>query len=307
MTARLVRLEAPASGSRLDHLLVERVPGHSRNRLQTLIRQGRVTVNGVVVTKSGFRLEGGECVEILIPAPAPASVTPEAIPLDIVYEDRDVIIVNKPAGMVVHPSPGHEHGTLVNAALAHAPDIKGVGGELRPGVVHRLDKDTSGLVLMAKHDRALQAIQRQFQDRQVVKVYLGLVDGKPPTPNGRVEAAIGRDRQHRKRMEIVPDAKGRLAQTGYRTLETFPEHSLLELRPETGRTHQIRVHMSFLGCPIVGDRVYGRRRPTLAVSRHFLHALKLTLHLPHSPEAQTFEAPLPADLGEILVQLRKTK
>ncbi len=306
MSERHLRFDAPSQDSRLDHFLVQRVPEHSRNRLQQLIRQGRVTVDGEVVTKSGFRLEGGERVEIAIPAPEPTDLKPEQITLDVVFEDGDLLIVNKPAGMVVHPSPGHESGTLVNAALAHAPDIRGVGGELRPGVVHRLDKDTSGLVILAKHDRALRLVQRQFKDRKVEKVYLALVDGQPPTPRGRVDAAVGRNRHHRKRMGVVPERKGRKAQTSYRTLESFANHTLLELKPETGRTHQIRVHMSFLGCPVVGDRVYGRRKPTLAIRRQFLHALQLKLCLPDGDDQRTFEAPLPEELELILEGLRST-
>ncbi len=304
MSERLIRFDASTSGSRLDHLLVERVPEHSRNRLQQLIRKGRVTVNGEVVTKSGFRLEGGERIEIVIPAPEPTDLQPEHIALDVVFENADVLIVNKPAGMVVHPSPGHDRGTLVNAVLAHAPDIKGVGGELRPGVVHRLDKDTSGLVIMAKHDQALRMVQRQFKDRKVEKVYLALVDGKPPTARGRVDAAVGRSRRHRKRMGVVPEGKGRKAQTSYHTIDSFAKHTLLEVKPETGRTHQIRVHMAFLGCPIVGDKVYGRRKPTLPIRRQFLHALRLKLRLPDDDEQRTFDAPLPEELKVILDQLR---
>lgn len=304
MSERRICFEVSKPGSRLDHVLVEHVPEHSRNRLQQLIRQGRVIVDGEVITKSGLRLEGGERIEVVIPAPVATRLQPEAIELDVVFEDGDVLIVNKPAGMVVHPSPGHDSGTLVNAVLAHAPDIKGVGGELRPGVVHRLDKDTSGLVIMAKHDRALRAMQQQFKDRQVEKIYLALVDGKPPTPSGRVDAAVGRDLRQRKRMGVVPENKGRTAQTNYHTLERFEKHTLLELRPETGRTHQIRVHLSYLECPIVGDKVYGRRKPSLAIPRQFLHALKLTLRLLDGEQPRTFEAPLPDDLMATLEGLR---
>jgi 23S rRNA pseudouridine1911/1915/1917 synthase len=302
---RHLRFHASAPGGRLDHFLVECLPEHSRNRLQQLIRQGNVTVDGDTITKSGFRLEGGERIDVIIPATEPADLLPESIPLDVIYEDGDVLIVNKPAGMVVHPSPGHDRATLVNAALAHAPDIEGVGGILRPGVVHRLDKDTSGLVVLAKNDKALRMVQRQFKERKVAKVYLALVDGAPPTPTGRVDAHVGRDPRHRKRMAVVPESRGREARTLYRTLERFEKHTLIELKPETGRTHQIRVHMSFIGCPIVGDRIYGRRKPSLAVQRHFLHAQKLTFRMPSNNAAKVFEATLPDELEVILERLRR--
>jgi 23S rRNA pseudouridine1911/1915/1917 synthase len=305
MSEQYLRFHASSSGGRLDHLLVESAPEHSRNRLQQLIRQGRVTVDGETVTKSGFKLEGGELVEVLIPPAVVTDLQPEAIPLDVVYEDQHVLIVNKAAGMVVHPSHGHRAGTLVNAALAHSPDIQGVGGELRPGVVHRLDKDTSGLVVLAKHDQALRMLQQQFKRRVVEKMYLALVDGKPPTRSGRVEAAIGRGRRFRKRMVVLPEGRGRAARTSYHTLESFPEHTLLEIKPETGRTHQIRVHMAFLGCPIVGDQVYGRRKPSISISRHFLHAQKLTLTLPHGKKPRTFEAAMPSELTVVLDHLRR--
>ncbi|HEY70312.1 MAG TPA: RluA family pseudouridine synthase [Anaerolineae bacterium] len=305
MNEQHLHFRASGTGGRLDHQLVEHAPEHSRNRLQQLIRQGKVTVNGETVTKTGFRLEGGELVEVVIPATAVTDLRPEVIPLDVVYEDTDVLIVNKAAGMVVHPSPGHRAGTLVNAALAHAPDIQGVGGELRPGVVHRLDKDTSGLVVLAKHDQALRMLQQQFKQRAVEKVYLGLVDGKPPTRSGRVDAAIGRGRRYRKRMVVLPEGKGRAAKTAYHTLESFQEHTLLEIRPETGRTHQIRVHMAFLGCPIAGDKVYGRRKATISIRRHFLHAQRLTLTLPSEREPQAFQAAMPDELAAVLDQLRR--
>jgi 23S rRNA pseudouridine1911/1915/1917 synthase len=301
--AHSVRFQATQQAGRLDHALVKHVPQHSRSRLQQLIHAGYVTVNQAVITKCGFQLQGGEWVEVRLPAPSPSSLEAERIPLDIVYEDDNLIVVNKPAGMVVHPSAGHSRGTLVHAALAHAPDMRGVGGEIRPGVVHRLDKDTSGLILLAKNDFAQQWLQRQFKERRVEKVYLALVDGFPPTSSGRVEAPIGRDPRNRKRMAVVGSGKGRQAVTVFRTLETFGQHALLEIRPETGRTHQIRIHMAFLGCPVAGDRVYGRRKPTLPLARHFLHAAQLNLRLPGDEQSSTFSAPLPDDLQRILDEL----
>jgi 23S rRNA pseudouridine1911/1915/1917 synthase len=228
----------------------------------------------------------------------------EHIPLDIVFENEDVIVVNKPAGMVVHPAAGHATGTLVHAVLGHDPDLEGIGGEDRPGVVHRLDKETSGLILLAKNDRAHHWLQDQFRLRKVAKTYIALVDGKPPSPTGRVEAAVGRDPSHRKQMAIVPNGKGRDAISEYRTLETFPAHTLLEFHPLTGRTHQIRVHCAFLGCPIVGDRVYGLKHPTIPIERHFLHAAKLQVRLPNEPDVREFDAPMGMDLLSALQALR---
>jgi 23S rRNA pseudouridine1911/1915/1917 synthase len=243
-------------------------------------------------------------VQVRIPPPVPTALEPEAIPLRIVFENDDLIVVDKPAGMVVHPGAGHPSGTLVHAALAHAPSMAGIGGEGRPGVVHRLDKETSGLILLAKNDAAHQGLQEQFRSRQVIKVYLALVDGCPPTPTGRIEAPIGRDTSQRRQMAVVAASKGREATSEYRTLETFAEHTLLEVHPITGRTHQIRLHLAFLDCPVVGDKVYGRRKPSLPITRHFLHAARLTIRLPSEDAPRTFEAPLPEELRKVLEGLR---
>jgi len=284
---------------------VVHVPDLSRTRLQQLIRSGLVKIDGVVITKPGLRLDGGEMVEVIIPAPTLPALQAEQIPLDIIFENDDLLLVNKPAGMVVHPSVGHYTGTLVHAALGHSPDMEGIGGEVRPGVVHRLDKDTSGLILLAKNDAAHQQLQRQFKDRSVEKVYLALVDGRPPTPSGRIEAPIGRDPRHRKRMAVVHAGKGREAITIYHTIESFSEHSLLEVHPKTGRTHQIRVHLAFINCPVVGDREYGRRRPTLPIERQFLHAASLALKLPGEATSSSFETSLPSELEVVLDDLRR--
>lgn len=288
---------------RLDKFLVERLPEFSRSRLQQFIKDELVLINEKPAHKTGQTLETGMRVLVKIPATAPSDLQPEEIPLDIIFENGDVIVVNKPAGMVVHPAAGHHAGTLVHAALAHAPEMEGVGGVQRPGVVHRLDKDTSGLILLAKNDRTHHFLQKQFRDRTVQKVYLALVDGHPPTASGRVEAAIGRDTTQRKRMRITPDSKGRAAISNYQTLQRYQDHTLLEVHPLTGRTHQIRVHLAFLECPIVGDTVYGRRKPTLPLDRHFLHAQKLQISLPDEAEPRTFEAPLPDELKRILENL----
>lgn len=290
---------------RLDKFLVDCLPQFSRTRLQALIREGMVRVDGKPARKAGQLLEGTTWVEVCIPPVQPVErLVAEDIPLDILFEDENVLVVNKPAGMVVHPGAGRTSGTLVHAALAHAPQMAGIGGELRPGVVHRLDQQTSGIILLAKNDFAHRWLQNQFKGRQVQKIYLALVDGSPPTPNGRIEAPIGRDPAHRQRMSVRPIGKGREAITEFRTLETFPKHTLLEVHPITGRTHQIRLHLAFIGCPVVGDTVYGRKTPSLPLQRHFLHAASLTLTLPGEHTPRTFEAPLPAQLAQVLQTLR---
>ncbi len=290
---------------RLDRFLSAQLTEFSRTRLQGLIEDGFVRVNGLVVTKNGHKLLPGDRIEVRIPPPAPTTLIPENIPLDVLFENSDVVVINKPAGMVVHPAAGHERGTLVHALLGHLPDLEGIGGEERPGIVHRLDKETSGLMIVARNERAHRYLQDQFRLRRVEKTYLALVDGRPPTPSGRVEAPIGRDPIQRKRMAILPPGKGREAISEYHTLETFPSHTLLQVHPLTGRTHQIRLHMAFLGCPIVGDTVYGRKKPTLPISRHFLHAFRLKITLPGEHSPRLFEAPLPDELLLLLEELRK--
>ena len=304
MTAQARTLQAPPPGGRLDRLLAEAMPELSRSRIQAAIRAGRVSINGVRAAKSSLQLAGGEWITIELPPPEPANLTPESIPLDIVYEDDSLIALNKPPGMVVHPSAGHATGTLVQAVLAHCPDLSGIGGVARPGVVHRLDRDTSGLIVMAKTDSAHAVIQEAFRSRRVEKTYLAIVDGQPPTPSGRIEAAIGRDARSRVRMAIVPEKRGRSAVTTYAVDEEFPENALLRVQPQTGRTHQIRVHLAFLGCPVTGDTVYGRKRPSLPVARQMLHAWKLSLTLPDLG-AVTWEAPLAADFRTTLEDLRR--
>lgn len=304
MEARVVKFDVASPGGRLDRILVDRLREFSRNRVQTWIRNSNVLVDGQIVTKTGFALAGGESVQVRIPRTKPSDLIPEAIPLQILFENDDLLVIDKSAGIVVHPSVGHSSGTLVHAVLAHIPDIEGIGGEKRPGVVHRLDKETSGVILFAKNDIAHQFLQDQFKSHKVAKTYLTLVDGHPPTPSGRIEGAIGRDPKHRQRMAVVPDSRGKAAVTVYHVIESFPEHALLEVHPETGRTHQIRVHAAFLGCPVVGDRVYGRRKPSLPAERHLLHAARLEIELPSEPGRHTFEAPLPGDMSEILNRLR---
>jgi 23S rRNA pseudouridine1911/1915/1917 synthase len=292
---------------RLDKFLVAHLPDYSRSRLQGLIKDGFVRIDGVQVVKSNWIVAAGDAVELILPPTQPSELVPEDIPLQVVFENKDLLVVNKPAGMVVHPAAGHATGTLVHAALAHAPEMEGIGGEQRPGVVHRLDKETSGLILLAKNDHAHHWLQDQFRLRKVVKIYLALVDGHPPTPSGRIEAPIGRDPSHRKQMAIVPADKGREAETEYKTLESFDRYAYLEAHPLTGRTHQIRIHLAFIHCPIVGDTLYGHRHPTLSISRHFLHAARLTIQLPGESNFRTFSAPLPPELEQVLNTLRKAR
>jgi 23S rRNA pseudouridine1911/1915/1917 synthase len=263
-----------------------------------------VDVNGCAAKKAGQTLESGFNVTVRIPPVTPTDLVAEDIPLAIIFENDDLIVVNKPAGMVVHPAAGHSSGTLVNAMLGYDPDMEGIGGEERPGVVHRLDKETSGLILLAKNERAHRWLQDQFRLRKVDKTYLALVDGKPPTPTGRVETYIGRDPSHRKRMAVVSESRGRAAISEYKTVESFQKHTLLEFHPLTGRTHQIRLHCAFLGCPIVGDEVYGRKKFSVEIKRHFLHAYRLKIVLPGEKETRLFEAPLPEELEQVLAVLR---
>lgn len=296
---------AAEEAGRLDKFLVVHLPEMTRSRIQGLIGDGFVSVNEHPASKAGQSLESGQHVQVRVPPPMSTDLVAEDIPLEIVFENDDVMVVNKPAGMVVHPSAGHYSGTLVNAAMAHAPDLEGIGGEQRPGIVHRLDKDTSGLIMIAKNDPAHQWLVNQFRLRKVTKIYQALVDGHPPTPKGRIEAPIGRDPSNRQRMAVVPLEKGREAISEYYTREKFSHHTLLEVHPLTGRTHQIRVHLAFLGCPVVADPIYGHRKLSIELGRQFLHAWRLTVVLPGEKQPYTFEAPLPADLEAVLHYLRE--
>lgn len=288
---------------RLDKFLTGQLADLSRSRVQKLIDEGYVTINGNLATKTGQMLETGDQIKVTIPAPQRTEIVAESIPLDVLFENEDVLVINKPAGIVVHPSAGHDSGTLVNAALALAPEMEGIAGEGRPGVVHRLDKDTSGIILFAKNDAALNWLQEQFKDRKLEKIYLALVDRHPPTPEGRIEAPIGRDPIHRQRMAVVPLEKGRESVTIYQTVERFTNHTLLKVHLLTGRTHQIRVHMAFLGCPVAGDTTYGFRKRSIQCERHFLHASYLRLVLPGGSSPVEFNSPLPEELQRVLEKL----
>ena len=288
---------------RLDHFLVNQFPELSRSYLQNLVKKGNVSVDGNIIYKTGYKLDGERVISIILPPPETSKLTPERMPLDVLFENKDVLVINKPAGIVVHPSAGHKTGTLVHGLLAYIPDLEGIGGIKRPGIVHRLDKETSGVLIIAKNDRAHRFLQEQFKQRQVKKSYLALVDSKPPTPTGRIEASIGRDPSHRQRMAIVPEGKGKLAISEYKTIQSFTNHSLLQIRIQTGRTHQIRLHMAFLDCPVVGDRIYGYKTPSLSVKRHLLHAQSLVINLPDGTNNAYFEAPLPNDFQNVIERL----
>lgn len=305
MSDRHVTLMLDRPGERLDKVLADALPDLSRAQCQRLIREGQVTIGGERV-KSSLVLRGGETVDVVIADPQVTELVADPIPLDIRYEDDDLILVNKAAGMVVHPSAGHERGTLVNAILAYCPDVIEVGGEVRPGVVHRLDKDTSGLVLVAKNDRALRYMQDQFRERRVKKIYLALSEGRFREEGVLIDAPIGRDPRNRKRMSVVPpdsSAASRPAQTAVELLSYFGDFSLLECRPLTGRTHQIRVHLAYCGHPIVGDVVYGRRKQNLLHGRHFLHASELAFRRPSDGLEVAVSATLPPQLQQVLDDL----
>lgn len=280
-----------ANGERLDKFLDTRCPALSRSRIQALISEGRVTLDGSAA-KPSTKIRSGQIVLLRIPQPAESSLPAQNIPLTIVYEDSDLLVVDKPAGMTVHPAPGHPDGTLVNAVLAHCPDLQGIGGTVRPGIVHRLDKDTSGLMVVVKNDRAHRSLSEQLKARQFTKVYIALTHGSVTPCEAIINAPIGRSPANRQRMAVVDG--GREAITRYRVLRHYPSHSLVEIHPATGRTHQIRVHFASLGYPLVGDATYGKADNTL--NRHFLHATTLGFKHPSSGDYREFGAALPADL-----------
>jgi 23S rRNA pseudouridine1911/1915/1917 synthase len=286
-------LVADAGGERLDVFLSRKLGELTRSQARRLIEDGLVTVDGRQAAKAGLTLEAGQRVQVTIPSPEPTSPAPEAIPLRIVYEDEDLLVIDKPPGLAVHPSPGHASYTLVNAVLAHCPQLSRIGGEGRPGVVHRLDKDTSGLIIVAKNDEAHLSLARQLKERQVDKTYIALVEGRLEPPEGVIEAAVGRHPRDRKRMAVVEG--GREARTRYRVLREVDGRSLVEAQPETGRTHQIRVHFASIGHPVTGDPLYGRRGEAV-VPRQFLHAQRLAFRHPRTGERLELEAPLAEDL-----------
>lgn len=289
-------------GQRLDRALTLLLPDLSRSYLQSLIDDGYVTVSERT-RKVSYRLHAGEPIIVLVPPPVPIEPIAEAIPLNIVYEDADVIVIDKPAGMVAHPGPGHDRGTVVNAVLGHAPEVQ-INGSIRPGIVHRLDKDTSGLLIVAKNERAMAMLSAQFQERRAIKRYLALLDGEVDPDEGTIDVPIARDPRARQRMAAVRG--GRAAVSHFRVLERFSGYTLAEVRIETGRTHQIRVHCAFIDHAVTGDTVYGRqKRPAdLPLERQFLHAASLALTLPDGTWHE-FVSPLPDDLEATLAILRE--
>ena len=299
--SKIISLVVSEPGIRLDKYVAEKCPELSRTQAQKLVGDGLVTVNDQVA-KAGLKLNAGDRLRIMLPPPPDASLSPEAIPLNIIFEDSDLLVIDKPAGLTVHPAPGHPHHTLINAVLSHVPDLPQADDLRRPGVVHRLDKDASGLMVVAKNSQAQLDLISQFKARSVVKAYLVLVRGRVTPDDGVIEAPIGRDPRHRKRMAVVADDEGREARTQYHVVRHVGDDTLLEVRPETGRTHQIRVHLSAIGYPVVGDRVYGARSDKLP--RLFLHACRLGFKLPATGEYKEFTSNLPPDLERVLEELK---
>mgnify|MGYP005812161143 CR=1 FL=1 len=290
---------------RLDKFLALQLSAFSRIQVQAFIKQGLVKVGGVVIQKPSFKLKQGQVVQMEVPIPPVKQLQAENIQLDILFQDENTVVINKPAGMIVHPGAGHTSGTVVNAALFLWPEMREVGEPDRPGVVHRLDRETSGVLVLARTQKAYHWFVKQFKARKTEKTYLALVEGQPPTPAGRIEVGIMRDPNHRQLMAAAYKETGRKAVSEYHTVQNYTGFTLLEVHPLTGRTHQIRVHLAYIGCPVVGDRVYGRKKPTLPVDRFFLHAEKLKIALPDEKALTEFFAPLPADLKTILDTLKK--
>lgn len=296
---------AAAEGERLDVFLTRQQQELSRTHIQKLAAEGQVLVNGEK-RKANYKLKAGDSVVLTIPQPEPVSIEPEDIPLDILYEDSDIIVINKARGMVVHPAAGVFRGTLVNALLHHCSDLSGINGEIRPGIVHRLDKDTSGVMVAAKNDRAHIDLAEQIRTKAAHRIYWAVVHGNIKEEAGIIHGAIGRHPVDRKRMAVVTE-NGKDATTEFRVLERFGQYTLVECKLRTGRTHQIRVHMTHIGHPVVGDPKYGRAKCPFAIQGQALHSLSLELTHPVTGDAMRFEAPLPEDMQKILAALRSRK
>jgi 23S rRNA pseudouridine1911/1915/1917 synthase len=296
-------VEEEQVNTRLDVLLTQQHPELSRSHVQKLIEDGFVEVKGKK-TKSNYKLRLGDQVVLDVPPPVEVDIAPEEIPLEVVYEDSQVIVINKPRGMVVHPAAGNYQGTMVNALLAHCDDLSGINGVMRPGIVHRIDKDTSGLIMAAKTDQAHISLAQQIKDRTVTRRYITLVHGHIREESGIIDAPIGRDASDRKKM-AVDVVHGKEAITHFKVLERLREYTLVEARLKTGRTHQIRVHMAYIGHPVVGDPKYGPKKPHFDLDGQFLHAQVLGFNHPTTGEYMEFSAPLPDVLEEILALVRK--
>ena len=298
-------VETEHEGERLDHFLSDRT-SHSRAFLQKLITEGSVLVDGRPVSKS-HRVKKDESISLTVPETSRLDVLPQDIPIEILYEDDDIAVISKPAGMVAHPAPGHKDGTLVNALMARLTGLSSIGGVERPGIVHRLDRDTSGLMMVAKNDAAHQGLSEQLKERKIEKTYWAIVYGRFVQDNGEINEPVGRHQKHRQKMS-VDILKGRRAVTRWSVLERFDGITLLELRPETGRTHQIRVHLSHINRPVIGDSQYGsdkKKDRELGVKRQMLHAKKLTFTHPGNGRIMEFEDNLPDDFAELLKHLSK--
>lgn len=306
-STRIVRLQVDRLAPRIDYYLAQEFPQLSRSHIKKLILQGRVLIANQPA-KPSASAQPGDVITLHLPLLEADTLQPEMIPLDIIYEDRDLIVLNKAAGLVVHPGHGHTSGTLVNALLSRYPDLAALAqtdtdAAQRPGIVHRLDQETSGLMVVARTAQALRHLQRQFKARTVGKTYLALVFGQPAAPEGIIDVPLGRDPRYRQK--FAPRSDGKAARTRYRVLETFDNYALLEIGLETGRTHQIRVHLAWLKCPVVGDTVYGRQKNALGLSRHFLHAWRLRFEHPRSGESLQFESPLAEELEAALERLKR--
>jgi 23S rRNA pseudouridine1911/1915/1917 synthase len=297
----------PGESIRIDKYLSDQFEDVSRSQIQRLIEAGNVLVNGMVIEKTSTIVTPGDSLQILLIEDKPERIIPEGIPLDLIYEDDNVIVINKESGMVVHPGAGNYSGTVVNAMLAYYPPIRDVGELERPGVVHRLDKETSGVLIFAKTNKAYKWLVQQFKSRELQKIYLALVDGHPPTPTGRIEAPITRDIHNRTRMAVGLRGQGKEAISEYFERQRFEHHSYLEVHLLTGRTHQIRVHLSYIGVPVTGDTLYGHRKPSIDLDRFFLHASALSIKLPGDRAQKTFTAPLPEGLQSVLNSLNKQR
>ena len=298
-----LRASEESKNQRLDAFLASSLDGLTRSQATRLIESGEVAVNGRAVSKS-YKLAGGEDIAVTLPEPEPVEAVPQGIPLDVVYEDADVIVVNKPSGMVVHPAPGHPDGTLVNALLYHcAGTLSGVGGALRPGIVHRIDRDTSGLIIAAKNDAAHQYLSAQLADHTLARTYECIVVGALREDRGTVDAPIARHPTDRKRMAVV--AGGREAVTHWEVIARYPGYTHVRCRLETGRTHQIRVHMAYIGHPILGDTVYGAKKEVPGLTGQCLHAVGLRFLHPRTHEVVELFCPLPEEFTRMLQKIRK--
>lgn len=299
----LLRASEESKNQRLDAFLESSLDGLTRSQATRLIESGEVAVNGRAVGKS-YKLAGGEDIAVTLPEPEPVEAVPQDIPLDVVYEDADVIVVNKPSGMVVHPAPGHPDGTLVNALLYHcAGTLSGIGGALRPGIVHRIDRDTSGLIIAAKNDAAHQYLSAQLADHTLARTYECIVVGALREDRGTVDAPIARHPADRKRMAVV--AGGREAVTHWEVIARYPGYTHVRCRLETGRTHQIRVHMAYIGHPILGDTVYGAKKEVPGLTGQCLHAVGLRFLHPRTHEVMELSCPLPEEFTRMLQKIRK--